>query len=575
MTTGTATLAEMFSAQVRRIGTAAAVVHPRGRLSYRQLDAAATRQAAALHRRGVRRGHLVAVYLDNSVDLVVALLAVLKSGACYLPLAVTDPAARTEMLVRAAEPELVLAPADSAQWLTGLAPVVTPGALARDEFFGIRGPGPGPHDAAYVIHTSGSTGSPKGVVVEHGALAAYLRWAVRWYPGLAGSVRVHASPAFDMAVTGLFGPLAAGGTLDLGPLDDPARSHDRPTLLKVTPAHLPLLRSAFSHCAPTVDLVVGGEALNGAMLTDWRRDNPDIAVVNEYGPTEATVGCCAHRVAPGATLGPGPVPIGRATPGTRLYVLDSGLGQTAAGELYIAGRQLARGYLNKPGLTAAAFVADPFGPPGARMYRTGDRVRHRDEDLLEFAGRADDQLSVNGFRVEPAEVADLLTQAPGVDRAAVVALGSPGVGLAAYVTPAPDTAPAPAALREYLAERLPGYLVPKTIVLLETFPLTSNGKLDLAALPEPREGPVAEPRRPVGPRTPTERVVCELMAELLELEQVGIDDDFFALGGSSLAAARLVTRARRNGVDFTLTEVLGHRTVRRLLAPARPDTDEE
>ncbi|MFI7669478.1 non-ribosomal peptide synthetase [Nocardia sp. NPDC049526] len=561
MTTGTSTVAELFSGQVHRIGDATAVVHPRGRLSYRQLDDVTTRQARALHRHGVRRSDLVAVYLDNSVELVIALLAIVKSGACYLPLAVTDPPRRTEMLLRAAEPKLVLVHQHGPQWLTGLAPMVSVQTYDNNDPPGDPRPGPSPHDAAYIIHTSGSTGRPKGVVIEHGALATYLRWAVAWYPGLAGLVRVHAAPAFDMAVTSLFGTLVAGGTLDIAPLDDPSETHDTPTFLKVTPAHLPLLRATFPQCAPTSDLVVGGAALTGAMLADWRRENPAATVVNEYGPTEATVGCCLHRVLPGDALAPGPVPIGLATPGTRLYVLDSRLLPIAEGELYIAGQQLARGYLGSPGLTAAAFVADPLGPPGTRMYRSGDRVRRRDDDLLEFTGRVDDQLAVNGFRVEPGEVVDMLTRAAEVDQAAVVALDD---GLVAYAIPAPGTTPTPATLREYLADRLPGHLVPTTIMLLDAFPLTANGKLDYAALPE-STGMQADSSPP--PRTPTEHLVCELMAELLELEQVGVDDDFFALGGTSLAAARLVTRARRNGVDFTLTDVLSHRTVRRLLDP--------
>lgn len=570
MATGTSTVAELFREQVHRSGHATAVVHPHGRLSYRQLDDASTRQARALHRHGVRRGHLVAVYLDNSVDLVIALLAIVKSGAGYLPLAVTDPPRRTEALLRAAEPQLVLVDQHGPQWMSGLASIVPMGVeTGDDDSPGNPLLGPAPHDAAYVIHTSGSTGRPKGVIVEHGALATYLRWAVTSYPGLSGLVRVHSSPAFDMAVTSLFGPLVAGGTLDLASLDDSDETHNTPTFLKVTPAHLPLLRSTFAHCAPTSDLIVGGEALTGAMLTDWRRENPAATVVNEYGPTEATVGCCVHRVGPGDALAPGPVPIGLATPGTRLYLLDSRLGPVDEGELYIGGSQLARGYLRSPGLTAAAFVADPLGPPGTRMYRSGDRVRRRDDDLLEFAGRVDDQLSINGFRVEPGEIADMLTRAADVDQAAVVARddGSAGTGLVVYATPAPGATPTAAALRQHLADRLPGHLVPTTIVLLEAFPLTPNGKLDYAALPELAESAGRQGDSSATPQTPTEQLVCELMAELLELEEVGVDDDFFALGGTSLAAARLVTRARRSGVDFTLTDVLSHRTVRRLLGP--------
>jgi amino acid adenylation domain-containing protein len=423
-------------------------------------------------------------------------------------------------------------------------------------------------DTAYVIYTSGSTGTPKGVVVGHGALSTYLAHAKRNYPAAGGRVLLHSSVSFDMAVTSLYTPLISGGCValaDLGP-DVPAPPDgpgQRLTFLKVTPSHLPLLEASGPGRSPTGQLVVGGEMLVGAAIDAWRRANPAVLVVNEYGPTEATVGCCAHYIRPGEVLSQGPVPIGTATEGTQLYVLDEALRlvpRGTGGQLHIAGDQLAREYLNRPGLTAGAFLPDPFGPPGTRMYRTGDLVRQGPDGNLEFLGRTDEQLKIQGYRVEPGEIVAAMTTASQVAQAAVAAHELDGGGhiLVGYVVPAGGQDIDPAALHAHLATLLPGYMIPGQFMVAARLPLTASGKLDVSALPRPAD-PAA-----TAATSGHAGLLYGMFADLTGAAHVGPDDDFFVLGGTSLDAARLVARARHAGIRLTLRDVLARRTVRRL-----------
>jgi acyl-coenzyme A synthetase/AMP-(fatty) acid ligase len=317
--------------------------------------------------------------------------------------------------------------------------------------------------------------------------------------------------------------------------------------------------------------VIGGEALTAQAVEAWRRDHTSAAVINEYGPTEATVGCCVHVVYPGQALEPGPVPIGRPVPGTRLFVLDASLqpvGDGEIGELYISGDQLARGYLGRPALTAASFVANPFGRPGARMYRTGDLVRRRNDGLLNFVGRADGQLKIGGIRIEPAEIETVIAESGHVSEA-VVTTYSPGAGqqqLVAYVTAPGGVEADMSKLRQYVSALLPGPMLPAAYVVMDGLPLTASGKIDYSALPTP--GQLRSTSRAL-PQTREETVLSRLFSELTGVSPVGIDDDFFALGGSSLAAARLVVRARHEGIFFQLQDVLSMRTTRKLAGRGR------
>lgn len=576
---------EMFRAQAARSPAAPAVRDGNRELDYRELDDRSTLLAQSLVARGIGRGHLVAVVLDRSPELVVALVAVLRAGAAYVPISPDDPADRVGFLLRDARPSLVITSARHAQsfpWLDpGLLHLVDDAAAPTAS--GPRSSAPAalpsvtPSDAAYVIYTSGSSGRPKGVVVEHGALSAYLGHVTAHYPSVAGRALLHSSVSFDMAVTSLYGPLVTGGVVDLvdlrtiGAQASPSTGGESPSFLKVTPSHLALLGALPDWCSPTDHLVIGGEALTAEQLTPWWDEHRTVIVVNEYGPTEATVGCCVYQARwDGPVDGPH-VPIGGPIGGVRLYVLDHRLKQVPAGdtgELHIAGPQLARGYLGRPTATATAFLADPFGPPGERMYRTGDLVRQRPDGNLEFLGRADDQIKVNGYRIEPGEIQAVLTGHDLVAQAFVTLRGrdTESPRLTAFVVPAEGAGRLdPDALRAFVASRLPEHMVPVDFVPLPALPLTANGKVDQRALPAPGA------RDTGGDSTATaagsvEGVLCRMVVDLTGARSAGIDDDFFQLGGSSIAAARLVTRARREGIGLTLATVLKGRTVRRMLA---------
>ncbi|MGW5022989.1 amino acid adenylation domain-containing protein [Streptomyces cacaoi] len=601
-----ALVVDAFEAQAGRTPDAPAVVSDGAEFSYGELNAHANRLARLLISRGIGPEDVVAVALERSPGLLVAVYAVLKAGAAYLPVDPRYPADRVRTLLTDARPACVLTdaspgapagmpvPAGSG---AGAAEVLRPdspavrGALARLSAQDVtdaerRGP-LRPGNAAYVLYTSGSTGRPKGVVVGHRALGGYLRWARESYPGLRGAAVLHSSVSFDLTVTTLFGPLLCGGTLYLGDLDglDPRlwrAGRTAPTFLKVTPSHLPLLAETPRDALLDGELVVGGEQLRGASLARFRHRLPRVAVVNEYGPTEATVGCVVHRVAPGEDPGTGAVPIGAPRGDTRARVLDGRLRPVAAGtsgELYLAGEQLARGYLGQPGLTAERFVADPYGPPGARMYRTGDLVRRRSDGLLEFLGRTDGQLKIRSYRIEPGEVESCLADGPGVGQVCVVAADGPaGARLVAYAAPDADTTVLDVhRLHEHVADRLPRYMCPADIVVLDRLPLTVNGKVDRAALPPP-PGPGTGPAAPgtapeaAGPATEPERVLTGICRELLQLDTVSVTDNFFAVGGDSLLAIQLAARARRAGYALTPTDVYRSETIRALAAVAEGPT---
>jgi amino acid adenylation domain-containing protein len=587
------TVPELFAEQVRATPDAVAVVHDGRASTYRQLDDRAARLAGVLADKGVGPGALVAVMLDRSTDIVTTLLAVLKTGAGYVPIAVDDPARRIAHVLADSAAPIVVASGEAARTaLAGTdtgAGVVHLGSPETEALLDARDPAgsrysafspcaaPPPEDdgTAYVIYTSGSTGTPKGVVIDHAALNVYLDHARTHYPATAGRTLLHSSVSFDLAVTSIFPPLIAGGSVEVVDLVSLAEGaalppgFRKPSFLKVTPSHLALLRRLPDECSPSEQLVIGGEALLGAALEAWREAHPGVGVVNEYGPTEATVGCCVYVVEPGRRSEPGAVPIGRAVEGTRLYVLDDArrpVPNGGIGELFIGGAQLARGYLNRPALTAERFVEDPFGEPGARMYRTGDLVRTRPDGELEYLGRIDEQVKVNGYRVELGEIEAALVGSPLVEAAAVAPHPDDAghTRLTAYVVGTAGAAVDAVELRRLLAKTLPPYMVPAVFVPLAELPLTANGKLDRAALPAPEAaGP---DRSAAGPMTPEQELLCRVIGETVGAEEVGIDDDFLALGGTSIAAARVVTRARKAGLRISLMDVLRRRTVRDILA---------
>ncbi|NEA50385.1 amino acid adenylation domain-containing protein, partial [Streptomyces sp. SID10815] len=568
------TVPALFAAQAARTPDAVAVAVGDVELTYAELNARANRLARLLVTHGVGPETSVGLALSRSADLVVSILAVLKAGAAYLPIDTDYPADRIAFMVEdAALACVITTPAVSVPELPAPRIVLgdprTEGELAersaQDLTDADRTCPLSPDHPAYVIYTSGSTGRPKGVVITHRSAVGYLSWAAETYEGLRGVAGLHSSVAFDLTVTSLLGPLLVGGCVRVVGLTESTDIHealsgDRAcTFLKVTPSHLALLGDLAQESRLSGDLVVGGEALSVEVMRRWRRANPAATVVNEYGPTEATVGCITYSLSPTDTLPVGRtddrpadsgVPIGVPVANTRVYVLDGALRPVpvgVAGELYLSGTQLARGYKGRPGLTGERFVACPFGGSGERMYRTGDVARWSAEGRLEYLGRADEQVKIRGFRIEPGEVEAVLSAHPGVGQAAVVVREDVAGDkrLVAYVVGDAGEAE----LRDFVAERLPQYMVPSAVVVLEVLPLTVNGKLDRRALPAPEY--VSGGGR--GPASVQEEILCQAFAQVLGRERVGVDDDFFALGGHSLLATRLVSRVRAVlGVEVAL-----------------------
>ncbi|MBT2676519.1 amino acid adenylation domain-containing protein, partial [Streptomyces sp. ISL-14] len=529
-----------FAEQVARTPDAPAVEADGEVLTYGGLDAASDRLAARLWEAGVRPGDTVALPLARSVSLVVAQLAVLKAGACCLPLDPAAPAGRAAALVEQAGARVAVTPPD----------VQLPDEVRRLGPEDTDADAPPtvsvhPESAAYVMYTSGSTGEPKGILTPHRAVVE-LAADTRFAGGAHERVLLHSPHTFDAATYETWVPLLNGGTVVLAP-SGPVT----PDLLKrllpetrVTALWLTaeLLR-AVAEIAPEAlgavrEVWAGGDVLAPDAVRRVREQCPGTRVVNGYGPTETTVFATAHRVT--GDVGAS-VPIGRPLDNTRAYVLDHLLRPVPAatvGELYVAGAGLARGYLNRPGQTAERFVADPYGPPGARMYRTGDLVRQLPGGELEFIGRSDDQVKVRGFRIEPGEVEAALAACPGVERAVVAARPGPDGGkrLVAYVVGG-DLG----LVRDHAARALPAHLMPSAWAALDAVPLTAHGKVDRAALPEP--GPQrARPSHGRVARPGREQLLCTLFAQVLGVEAVGPDADFFAYGGHSLLALRLTAR---------------------------------
>ncbi|MFI6439353.1 amino acid adenylation domain-containing protein [Streptomyces sp. NPDC050759] len=560
------TFPRMFARQAAETPDALAVTDPRTSLTYRQLDSRAEGLARVLVERGAGPGRVVAFALPRSVDLAVAVLAVLKAGAAYLPLDPDHPAERTAHLLSDADPVCVIArePVDAVR------PHVSPDVTPADPTAEL--PEARPADPAYLIYTSGTTGRPKGVVVEHRNLTTYVARCAEAYPSLRGTSLLHATMTFDATVTTLHGALAMGGRVHIAAFHE-AGTTELPggySFLKATPSHLPLLPALPCDLSPAEEFMLGGEALVGEALRAWRRAHPAVRLVNHYGPTELTVGCTDHPIEPGEELPSGPVPVGRPMWNTRAYVLDARLNLVPAGvegELYVAGDHVARGYWRRPDLTSERFVADPFGPPGERMYRTGDLAVRRADGVLELRGRADGQLKIRGLRIEPGEVEGALTGHPAVAQAAVVVReDTPGVRrLVGYVVGA--AAGDLDEIRAHAARNLPAHMVPEALVVLDALPMTPNGKLDRAALPAPGTRSAASNREP---RTPHEETLRALVAEVLGLptRQVGLETGFFDLGGDSITSIHLVSRALAEGLRLTPRDVFEQRTVAGLAAVA-------
>ncbi|MBE9374453.1 amino acid adenylation domain-containing protein [Saccharopolyspora sp. HNM0983] len=561
-----ATLPQLFEEQVAADPDALALTCGDETISYAELNDRANQLAHHLIDHGVGPEQLVALALPRSAELVVSLLAVLKAGAAYLPLDPGHPADRLAHVVADARPSLLLTDrAHDAAMPDGVTRIhvddpAQDGEISRHSH---RDPKPGergpltPEHAAYVIYTSGSTGKPKGVSIPHRNVVRLFSATEPWFSfGPQDVWTLFHSYAFDFSVWELWGALLHGGRLVVVPHEisrSPERfrallAEERVTVLNQTPsAFYQLIEADRERAADDLALrfvVFGGEALELSRLDDWyaRHADDDPVLVNMYGITETTVHVSYLALDRDRVARRDGSVIGRGIPDLRVYLLDSRLRPVppgVAGELYIGGAGLARGYLGRRALTAQRFVADPFGPAGSRMYRSGDLARWRADGTLEFLGRADHQVKVRGFRIEPGEIEANLLAHPDVRQAAVlVREDRPGdQRLVGYAVGEVDSAQ----LRAHLAGLLPDYMVPAAFVVVDALPLTANGKLDSAALPAPDFASAAGGRQP---RDAPEAVLCALFAEVLGVREVGIDDGFFELGGHSLLATRLLARIR-------------------------------
>ncbi|WP_225830130.1 non-ribosomal peptide synthetase [Streptomyces sp. NK08204] len=581
----TAGLAELFDAQAARTPHALAVSCGDERLTYGELAVAADRLAVRLRELGIGAEggeDAVCLMMERSARLPVAILAVIKAGGVYVPLDPRYPESRMRLIMADTGASVLLVDGEGPQHPTvdgmRVLDVAAEPAAAGGAVDGARtlAPAGGPDRAAYIMYTSGSTGRPKGVVVTHRNVAS-LAADRQWRGGNHTRVLMHSPSAFDASTYELWVPLLSGGEVVVAP----AGELDPDTLVRtvrergVTAAFFTtalfnlLVERDATALAGLREVMAGGEAHAPLVFDKARAACPDTEFFNIYGPTETTTFAVLQNIREAAG---GTVPIGSPMDDTRAYVLDESLRPVPAGvpgELYLAGSGLARGYLGQPGLTAQRFVACPYGAPGERMYRTGDLVRWNADGQIVYLGRTDDQVKIRGFRIEPDEIKSTLGAHPAVADAAVVVRQKPAGGkdLVGYVVLADGAYADPAELRAFVAERLPQYMVPVVVMVLDAFPMTGNGKIDRRALPAPDLGGGIRSR---AAQTPAEQILCAVFAEVLGVPEVGAEAGFFDLGGDSIQATQLVARARTAGLVFTVRDVFTQQTVEGIAQVARP-----
>ncbi|QFQ99404.1 amino acid adenylation domain-containing protein [Streptomyces phaeolivaceus] len=599
-------LHERFAAVARERPDTVAVTWAGEHLTYAELDTRTSRLAHRLRARGVGRGDLVGICLPRSADMVVALLAVLRAGAAYLPLDPDQPAERIDFLVRDASARVVITRSAFSGRVAGageadrLLVLDAPGEAAALAALPAEAPkiDAHPDDLAYAIYTSGSTGTPKGVQVTHANVVRLFTATDRDFRFGPDDVwALFHSYAFDFSVWEMWGALLYGGRLVVVPYEvsrspwDLSRllADEGVTVLNQTPSAFRSLTELAARGDSVLDglrlrlVVFGGEALDVAALAPWwdRFGGTRPQLVNMYGITETTVHVTYRPVGP-ADLAGDRSPIGQPIPDLATYVLDERMAPVPVGvpgELHVGGAGVTRGYLGRPRLTAERFVPDPFGPPGARLYRSGDKARVLADGELAFVGRADEQVKIRGFRIELGEVRACLSGHPRL-ASALVTVHETAEGerhLVAYAVPAEGAAVGVPELRAYVAERLPGYMVPAFFVLLEQLPLTVSGKTDHGALPAPEGTAQGDTEAYVAPRTDEERAVAAIWAGVLGTERIGLHDNFFAVGGDSIRAVRLVGALLEGGHRYSVQDLFRHQTVAELLrrGPAGPAEAEE
>jgi amino acid adenylation domain-containing protein len=546
-------------------------------VNYRDLNVRANRLAHYLRSLGAGPGKLVALCLERTVGLVVAALGVLKTGAAYLPLDPTYPAERLSFILNDSQAPLLVTEAGSADRLPpGGRRVV---GLDRDAETIASFPEAAPEvdakvsDSAYVIYTSGSTGRPKGVQITHDSLLNLVFWHRRAFVvESADRAALQASPGFDASVWELWPYLTAGASVHLPDeaiRSDAERLRDWLIAQRITITFLAtamaerIIALAWPCQTPLRMLLTGADTLH-------RHPSPSLpfVLVNNYGPTECTVVATSGVVPPTQSAEGEPPTVGRPIANTQVYLLDQHMRQVpigVTGEVYIAGKGLALGYLNQPELTGEKFVANPFSSaPGSRLYKTGDLARYLPDGQIAFVGRADDQIKLRGYRIEPSEIVDVLDRYPAIQASQVVRRADDAGEnrLVAYLVLAPAAQLTNAELRDYLRAHLPEYMVPGVFVVLDSLPLTSNGKVDRDMLPAPSTLNILRSEPAIPARTLVEQRVTEILASLLHLEQVGANDNFFLLGGHSLLGTQVIARVRDAfAIDLSLRSLFDAPTV--------------
>ncbi|PMB23519.1 non-ribosomal peptide synthetase [Fischerella thermalis] len=579
---------QIFTEQVLRTPDNIAVVYKNQQFTYQELNNLANQLAHYLQQLGVKPDVMVGLCVERSPLMLIGLLGILKAGGAYVPIDPSYPLERKNHILNDSRMPVLLTQqhliADldinpiqvvciDSDWQVISQQKIDNPTTTTTEL-----------NLAYVIYTSGSTGKPKGTLIPHQGLANYLNWATQRYAVEQGvGTLVHSPLGFDLTITSLLSPLLVGRTVELLPeeqgietLSQALAKSSNLSLVKITPAHLDLLKQQLSQeeiANKTRAFIIGGENLLAQSITFWQDVAPDTILVNEYGPTETVVGCCVYQV-PVGKHSSGSIPIGKPIANTQLYILDQSLQPVpmgVPGELHIGGLGLARGYLNQSDLTALKFIPNPFSnKQGDRLYKTGDLARYLPSGDIEYIGRIDNQVKVRGFRIELGEIEAIISQYPAV-RETVVVVSEESVNsqrIIAYIVPHKEQTLTIPELRSFLESKLPSYMVPASFVTLDTIPLTPNGKVDRKALPAPDTVRPELKEIFVAPQTTIEKQLAAIWSEVLGLEKIGINDNFFTLGGDSILSLQVIFKANQLGLNLTSKQLFQHQTIAQLAAVA-------